>query len=72
MNEKERLKACEDIAFRMYIAGMGWNYDAVERLTQPEPPSFKALRDLMRMPEPTPVERGVLDRYQDKRRRRRR
>jgi hypothetical protein len=68
MDETERAKRCEEIAVRMAVAGMGWNYDALMRLTAPELPSLKALRDLQRVPEPTPVERGVLDRYQVRRR----
>lgn len=68
ISEEERLKACEQIAQDMYIAGLGWNYDAIERLTRPATP-LPAARALMRMPEPTPYERGVLDRYQDQRRR---
>ena len=36
MSEDERLKACAGIAERMYLAGMGWNYDAIERLTRPQ------------------------------------
>ena len=65
MNEEERLKACQDIALRMYIAGLGDNYDAIERLTRP-PLDLSKFVDL-RMPEPTPYQRGVLDRYQNKR-----
>lgn len=64
MEESERLEHCKRIAIDMATAGLGWNYDAIERLTRPELPSLKALRDLGRMPEPTPFERGVLDRYQ--------
>jgi len=68
MTEDERLKTCEAIAQSMYNAGLGWNFGALERLTRPEIPGW---RDLRLLPEPTPVERGVLDRYQDKRRKRR-
>ena len=64
MDEAERRAKLEEIALRMYTAGMGWNYAALERLTAPEPPSFEALR----MPEPTPFERGALDRYNTTRR----
>lgn len=68
MDEAERRARLEEIALRMYTAGMGWNYAALERLTAPEPPSFDALRNLQRMPEPTPFERGALDRYNTTRR----
>lgn len=69
MNEEERLRACEEIAVRMYVAGLGWNYDAIVKLTAPELPTMKAIRELQRMTHPTPHERGVLNRYQDRRRR---
>jgi len=36
MDEAERLKACQEVAERMYIAGLGWNFDAIDRLTRPE------------------------------------
>lgn len=70
MDETERKAKLEEIAVRMYVAGMGWNYEALERLTAPTRPTMKALFDMQRLPEPTPFERGVLDRYQDRRRRR--
>lgn len=35
MNEEERLEACREIAIRMYVAGMGDCFDAIERLTHP-------------------------------------
>jgi hypothetical protein len=70
IDEAERLKVCEEIALKMHAIGLGWNYDAIERLTRPELQSLKAIRELGRMPEPTPFERGVLDRYQNRRRRR--
>lgn len=71
MNEEERKQKIEEIAIRMYQAGLGWNYDAIERLTRPEIRSLKALCELGRMPEPTPFQRGVLDRHQPSRRRKR-
>ena len=70
LSEDERLAECQCIAERMYLAGMGDCFDAIERLTRPELPVFAALRALQvneRMSEPTPVERGILNRYQDKR-----
>lgn len=53
----------------MYVAGMGWNYDALERITRPRIDVARYMA--LTMPEPTPVERGVLDRYQDRKRRQR-
>lgn len=69
VDEQERKAKLEEIALRMYVAGLGWNYDALERMTAPELPTLDKLHSLMRLPEPTPFERGVLDRYQDRRRR---
>ena len=75
MDEAERLAVCRDIAVRMYQAGLGDCYDALERLTRPEldlskVAAFVEARAFPRMPEPTPYERGVLDRYQDRKPRR--
>ncbi len=70
IDEAERLRICEHVAIDMANAGMGWNYDAIERLTRPEPSALAALRSLQvfeRMSEPTPYQRGVLDRYQHRR-----
>jgi hypothetical protein len=64
ITEADRLAACRNIAERMYRAGLGDCYNALERLTRPE---LDLLRVAFpeRMPEPTLYERGVLDRYQD-------
>lgn len=67
LSEEERKVACEKIAWDMWTAGMGWNLDALLRLTAPEIQSAQQLRFMTKFPEPTPVERGVLNRYQDKR-----
>jgi hypothetical protein len=70
VDEQERRAACEEIAERMYIAGLGWNLDAILKLTDPWIGLAKRLHFAEKMPEPTPVERGVLNRYQDRRRKR--
>ncbi len=67
ISEDERKAACEKIAQSMYNAGMGWNYDALMKLTTPEIDVARLLQFNERMPEPTPAERGMLNRYQDKR-----
>jgi hypothetical protein len=36
MDEDTRLKHCHDIAERMYFAGLGWNFDTIERFTRPQ------------------------------------
>lgn len=66
ISEAERKTKLEEIALRMYVAGMGWSYDALERMTRPELPTIEMLQRMIHLPEPTPVERGVLDRYQDR------
>ena len=63
ITEEERIKACEQIAVSMARAGLGWNLDALLKLTRPEI-TARLLQFNERMKEPTPVERGVLDRYQ--------
>ena len=67
LNEDERKAACEKIAISMANAGMGWNLDALMKLTAPEIDVARLLQFNERMKEPTPVERGILNRYQDKR-----
>lgn len=62
--ESERRAACEDVARRMYAAGMGWNLDAILKLTSAEIDLARRFVPF-KMPEPTPAERGVLARYQD-------
>src|SRR5690242_4463840 len=52
LSEEERLAECQKVAERMYIAGMGWNYDAIEKLTRAEVPASVALCASERMPEP--------------------
>lgn len=41
MTETERLAECKRIALRMYTAGLGWRYDAIERLTRPVPAQLR-------------------------------
>lgn len=36
MDEQTRLQHCQDIAERMYLTGMGWQYDVLERFTRPQ------------------------------------
>ena len=67
LSEDERLAACERIAISMANAGMGRNLDALLKFTTPEIDVARFLQLNERMPEPTPVERGILNRYQDKR-----
>ena len=67
MTDEERIQACKEIAERMYNAGMGWNFDALMKLTTPEIQAARALRFNERMIELPPIRRGVLDRYQDRR-----
>ena len=66
MDEQERLAACREIAERMYVAGTGDCYNEIERFTRLELLSARAiLFGNEQMPEPSPYERGVLDRYQN-------
>ena len=67
LSEDERKAACERIAVSMANASMGWNLDALLKLTAQEIDIARLLQFNERMPEPTPVERGILNRYQDKR-----
>ena len=63
MDEQERRAALEKIATDIYAATGRDCYDALERLTRP--PLNSTAFAAVRMPEPTPYERGVLNRYQD-------
>lgn len=65
MDEQERRAAIDKIAIDMYNAGMGDCRDALECLTRPQLDLVKFRLFPDRMPEPTPYERGVLNRYQD-------
>lgn len=58
----------DELQVRIEIAAIGWDYEAFQKMVAPTLPTFNTLRRLMYLPEPTPFERGVLDRYQDKRR----
>lgn len=67
--EGERQQKCQEVAERIYVAMGQWLLPEILKLTEPE--IDKALMTVpFRLPEPTPAERGILDRYQDRRRRR--
>ena len=57
LSEDERLAECERIAENMYLSGMGWNYDAIEKLTRPEMPAFAALRALEQVGQVVEIEK---------------
>lgn len=72
MDEATRLQICHAIAVTMSMQtpGVGWGFHEIERSTRTPLPARTMHRSL-RMPEPTPFARGVLDRYQDGKRVRR-
>jgi hypothetical protein len=70
LTEEERAGICHSIADKMRRAGLGddW-YDALMRMAIPDLIAAAYGSQFLpeRMPERTPYERGVLDRYQDRR-----
>jgi len=70
MSEGERLRKCEDVALRIHAATGQWLLPEILKLTEPEIDHAR-LTISFKLPEPTPAERGVLDRYQDRKKRRR-
>lgn len=66
----ERQRKCEEVANRIYSATGQWLLPEILRLTEPEIDLARLIVPF-KLPEPTPAERGVLDRYQDRRRKRR-
>lgn len=59
--EGERQQKCQEVAERIYVAMGQWLLPEIDKALMTVP---------FRLPEPTPAERGILDRYQDRRRRR--